>query len=79
MLCHHVSNLSAPAYATVLAALLSASACGGSKGQSQAAQQAGPPPAGVSIVTLAPKDIPETSEFIASVRSLQSTTVKPEG
>ena len=30
-------------------------------------------------MTLAPKDIPETSEFIASVRSLQSTTVKPEG
>ena len=78
MLRHHASNLSAPAYAAILAALLSASACG-SKGQSQAPQQAGPPPAGVSILTLAPKDIPETSEFIASVRSLRSTTVKPEG
>ena len=79
MLRHHASNLSGPAYAAILAVLLSASACGGSKGQSQAPQQAGPPPAGVSILTLAPKDIPETSEFIASVRSLRSTTVKPEG
>jgi RND family efflux transporter MFP subunit len=62
-----------------MALFLAASACGGSKGQSQAPQQAGPPPSGVSIVTLAPKPIAETSEFIASVRSLRSTTVQPEG
>jgi RND family efflux transporter MFP subunit len=62
-----------------MALLMAVGACGGSKGQSQASQQAGPPAAGVSIVTLAPKSIPETSEFIASVRSLRSTTVQPEG
>jgi RND family efflux transporter MFP subunit len=33
----------------------------------------------VSIVTLAPKPIPETSDFIATLRSLRSTTVQPEG
>jgi RND family efflux transporter MFP subunit len=56
-----------------------ASACGGD----QAAQGAGPgpggpPPAGVKLLTLEPKPIAQTSEFIATVRSLRSTTVQPE-
>jgi RND family efflux transporter MFP subunit len=39
----------------------------------------GPPPAtGVGIVTLAAKPIELTSEFIATVRSLNSTTVQPQ-
>jgi RND family efflux transporter MFP subunit len=33
----------------------------------------------VSIQTLATKDIPQTSDFIATIRSLRSTTVQPEG
>jgi RND family efflux transporter MFP subunit len=78
MLRHHAPKPYTPAGAAILALTLSASGCG-SQGQSQAPQQGGPPPAGVSIVTLAPKPIPETSEFIASVRSLRSTTVQPEG
>jgi RND family efflux transporter MFP subunit len=65
--------------AVALALLLTASACGKTGGQPQAPQQAGPPPAGVSIVTLAPKSIHETSEFIAAIRSLRSTTVQSEG
>jgi RND family efflux transporter MFP subunit len=79
MLRHHASVPTIPARAAILALLLSASACGGSKGQPEGAPQGGPPPAGVSIVTLAPKPIPEASEFIASVRSLRSTTVQSDG
>ena len=29
--------------------------------------------------TLAPKDVPQTSDFIATLRSLHSTTVQPDG
>jgi RND family efflux transporter MFP subunit len=65
--------------ATLVLLLAASAACGGTKGQSQAPPQGGPPAAGVSIVTLAPKPIPEASEFIAAIRSLRSTTVQPEG
>jgi RND family efflux transporter MFP subunit len=57
-----------------------AAACGGE----QPAQGAGPaggaaPPAtGVKTLTLEAKPIEQTSEFIATVRSLRSTTVQPE-
>jgi RND family efflux transporter MFP subunit len=79
MLRHHTLNGLLPR-AVALAVLIAASvaACGKSAGQSEA-PQGGPPAAGVSIVTLAPKPIPETSDFIATVRSLRSTTVQPEG
>jgi RND family efflux transporter MFP subunit len=36
------------------------------------------PPAGVGIVTLQPKPIEEGSEYIATVRSLHSTTIQPQ-
>lgn len=36
------------------------------------------PPAAVKIVTLAPKPIDQSSEFIATLRSLRSTTVQPD-
>ena len=39
----------------------------------------GPPPAaGVGIVTLQDKPLEEASEFIATVRSLNSTTIQPQ-
>lgn len=38
----------------------------------------GPPPAGVKLLTLETKPIEESSEFIATLRSLRSTTVQPE-
>jgi RND family efflux transporter MFP subunit len=57
----------------VLAAGLAA--CGGNAAQGP---QGGPPPAGVKIVTLAAKPLEQSSEFIATVRSLRSTTVQPE-
>lgn len=47
-------------------------------GGSSAGAQSTPPPTGVQIVTLEPKPIEQASEFIATVRSLRSTTVQPE-
>ena len=38
----------------------------------------GMPPTQVKTVTLAPKPVPQSSEFIAVVRSLRSTTVQPQ-
>ena len=39
---------------------------------------AGPPPAAVEIRTLESRPVEHASEFIATVRSLSSTTVQPE-
>nr|AAP58499.1 putative transport protein [uncultured Acidobacteriota bacterium] len=39
---------------------------------------AGPPPASVTLLTLQPKPVERASEFIATLRSLRSTTVQPE-
>lgn len=53
-------------------------------GCSGAAPQEGPggagamPPAEVKVVTLAPRPVARTSEFVASIRSLASTTVQPQ-
>jgi RND family efflux transporter MFP subunit len=60
-----------------LALAVGAAAC---RGGSPAAQgpQGGPPPAGVTIVTLEQKPIQEASEFVATVQSRRSTTVQPE-
>src|SRR5262245_9551412 len=59
----------------VAATLVAAAACGNSK--SPSAAQA-PPPTAVTIVTLEPKPLEQASEFIATIRSLRSTTVQPE-
>src|SRR4051812_9315356 len=37
-----------------------------------------PPPSGVKLLTLEQKPIEQGSEFIATVRSLRSTTIQPE-
>jgi RND family efflux transporter MFP subunit len=59
---------------------LAASACGG--GASQAGPGAGGagafPPTEVKTLTIAPKPIPQTSEFVATVRSLRSTDLQPQ-
>ena len=36
------------------------------------------PPTDVQTVTLKPKPVPRSSEFVGSVRSLRSTTVQPQ-
>lgn len=59
-----------------MAALCTAAACGGNG--SAPAQAGAPPPMGVATTVLQKKPIERTSEFIATVRSLNSSTVQPE-
>jgi RND family efflux transporter MFP subunit len=54
-------------------------ACGG--GPQNGAAQGGPgamPPADVKTVTLAPKPVPRSSEFAATIQSRASTTIQPQ-
>ena len=62
--------------AAAIAAVCPAAAC--NRGASPPAQAAGPPPMGVATTTLGKKTIEQASEFIATVRSLRSSTVQPE-
>ena len=62
---------------TAIAVLaVATAACG--RGGAASPQQSGPPPAGVAIVTLEATPLEQASEFIATLRSLRSTTVQPE-
>jgi RND family efflux transporter MFP subunit len=50
-----------------------------SRGEPPGAAGAGAmPPTEVKTITLAPRPVPQSSEFIAAVRSLRSTTVQPQ-
>ena len=51
-------------------------ACGGGSAPAQGA--GAPPPTAVKTSTLAPTAIEDASEFIATLRSLRSTTIQPE-
>jgi RND family efflux transporter MFP subunit len=44
----------------------------------QAGAPAAPPPTEVQTIALQPKPIPQSSEFVATIRSLRSTTVQPQ-
>jgi RND family efflux transporter MFP subunit len=63
--------------AAAVVALSAAVACNRG-GAARPAQAGGPPPMGVTTVVLAQKPIQDASEFIATVRSLRSSTVQPE-
>jgi RND family efflux transporter MFP subunit len=64
---------------SVLAALaFSASGCDKDGGAAQGPPGGGMPPAAVKLLTLEQKPIEQTSEFIASLRSLRSTTIQPD-
>jgi RND family efflux transporter MFP subunit len=60
-----------------VAFLVLAAACRDPQGAAAGAPQA-PPPTAVKILTLEPKPVEQSSEFIATIRSLRSTTVQPE-
>jgi RND family efflux transporter MFP subunit len=63
----------------VLLPLVLAAAC---RGGPEAAGPGGPgggmPPADVKAVTLAPRPVPRTSEFVATIQSRASTTIQPQ-
>jgi RND family efflux transporter MFP subunit len=73
-------SLRAPiAYACVLASCaLVLSACGGDGTAAEAGEPGSMPPADVKAVTLAPREVPRTSDFIATIRSLSSMTIQPQ-
>jgi multidrug efflux pump subunit AcrA (membrane-fusion protein) len=55
-------------------------ACGGSpqQGPGSAGGPGSMPPAAVQAVTLQPRPVPRTSEFVATIQSLASTTIQPQ-
>ena len=62
----------------VLLAALTAGCRGNSDPADQDADAAAFPPTDVMTVTLAPRPVPQSSEFVATIRSLRSTTVQPQ-
>ena len=63
----------------LLCTALAASACGGDPAAGPGAGGPGAfPPTDVQTLTIAPKPIPQTSEFVATVRSLRSTDLQPQ-
>ena len=69
----------APTFAAPLVSILT-SACGG--GGEQTAQGGPPggafPPTEVKTVSLEARPTPQSSEYVATVRSLRSTTIQPQ-
>lgn len=64
---------------TLLVFLSAAAACGGGEAPAQGGPPGGAfPPTDVKTVTLEAKPIARSSEFVATVRSLRSTTVQPQ-
>ena len=61
----------------LLLALLVA-ACGGSQDPAASTSAAAQPPTDVMTLTLQPKPVARSSEFVATIRSLRSTTVQPQ-
>lgn len=62
----------------LFALALAAAACGGGAADAPAGGAGAFPPTDVKTLTLEAKAIPQSSEFVATIRSLQSTTVQPQ-
>jgi len=62
---------------SVLAAAMAVAGCSGGQPASGGAAAA-PPPTEVKAVTLAAAPTPDSSEFVATIRSLRSTTIQPQ-
>lgn len=76
---HHPLNRLIPGLLALLSALLPllVAACGGNEDPAGAGSAA-LPPTDVMTLTLQPQPVPRTSEFVATIRSLRSTTVQPQ-
>jgi RND family efflux transporter MFP subunit len=81
-MCIVMSNPKSLFLGVAVAAALTLSACSRDGSSAAAAggggRGAGAPATAVSIVTLESKPIPQTSEFIATLRSQRSSTIQPE-
>jgi RND family efflux transporter MFP subunit len=62
----------------VLAVLCTGCAGNGSGPAASGPAGGGMPPAAVQTITVEPRPVPQTSEYIATIRSLRSTTVQPQ-
>ena len=63
---------------SLIVAVTSAACGGGGNAQADAPGAGAMPPTDVQTITLATKPVASTSEFIATVRSLRSTTIQPQ-
>ena len=63
--------------AAALLLLVTVAGCGNDQAAGGAAAAA-PPPTAVKVLTLEQKPVEQASEFIATIRSLRSSTVQPE-
>src|SRR5687768_8558073 len=71
--------LTKPVAAVPVAACLALMVTACNRGAAGPAAGAGaPPPASVTLLTLQPKPVERASEFMATLRSLRSTTIQPE-
>jgi RND family efflux transporter MFP subunit len=67
------------AFSFVIAGTALVAACNGNDPASSGpAQAAAPPPVDVKAVTLRLKPVPQSSEFVATIRSLRSITIQPQ-
>jgi RND family efflux transporter MFP subunit len=73
-----MSHLSTRVISFLIPAFLALTLSACNRGGSAPAGAAGPPPAAVTLLTLQPKPVERASEFIATLRSLRSTTIQPE-
>ena len=62
----------------LVAAAAGVAACGGNDPAASGPAPAAPPPMDVKAVTLQPKPVPQSSEFVATIRSLRSITIQPQ-
>ena len=66
------------ALSLVVVATAVVAGCSGQDPSSSAPGQAAPPPMDVKAITLQPKPVPQSSEFVATIRSLRSITIQPQ-
>jgi RND family efflux transporter MFP subunit len=64
--------------ALLFAVQAAVAACGGNDPASSGQPQAAPPPMEVKTVTLQAKPVPQSSEFVSTIRSLRSITIQPQ-
>jgi membrane fusion protein (multidrug efflux system) len=67
------------AFCSLIALASIGAACGGGGAQQGPGGPGGaPPPMPVEIVTLAAKPVEQTTEYVATTKSLRSSTIQPE-